>query len=320
MRAVRYHEHGGSDVLQVDEIDRPEPGPEDVLLEVAAAGVNPVDTYFREGSYAPATLPMTAGVDAAGIVVEIGDRVEGFEVGDPAFATGLGRDRQGTYAEYVAVPEDRIASLPDGVDLVEAGAAGNVAVTAWRALIDHAEVEPAESCLIHGGNGGVGHVAVQLSAATGAHVVTTARPRYHDRLVELGADAVIDYEREDLVEAVREATRGGADVILDHRLHEYLQFDAEVAARNARVIGIGEKEPAVGFERSAAARAIELRLQMMIMFNAPRIADPLARLAYLFDRGDLSIEIARMYDLDAASEAHRDVFEESVFGKLVVIP
>lgn len=320
MRAVRYHEHGGPDVLQVDEIERPEPGPEDVLLEVAAAGINPVDTYFREGSYAPAALPMTAGVDAAGTVVEVGDRVEGFEVGDPAFATGLGRDREGTYAEYVAVPEDRIAPLPPGVDLVDAGAAGNVAVTAWRALIDHANIEPAEACLIHGGNGGVGHVAVQLAAATGAHVVATAKPRYHDRLAELGADAVVDYEREDLADAVREATRGGADVILDHRLHEYLQFDAEVAARNARVIGIGEKEPAVGFERSAAARAIELRLQMMIMFNAPRIANPLARLAYLLDRGDLSIEIARTYDLEGASEAHRDVFEESFFGKLVVVP
>lgn len=320
MRAVRYHGHGGPRVLQVDEIDRPEPGGGDVLLDVAAAGVNPVDTYFRDGSYEPYTLPMVPGTDVAGTVAAVGDEVADLEIGDRAFATGLGKDRQGTYAEYVAVPADRVVALPDGVDPVEAGSAGNVAVTAWRALIDHAAVEPAESCLIHGGSGGVGHVAVQLAATAGARVVATASPAYHDRVRELGADAVLDYDREDLATAVRDAAGGGADVILDHRLDEYLQFDVDVANEGARVVGVGENEPAVGFERSASARAVELQLQMMLMFNTPRLTEPLERLAYLLDVGDLSIEVDRTYSLEEAADAQRAVMEDSFLGKLAIVP
>jgi len=320
MRAVRYHEHGGTDVLQVDEIDRPDPGHGEVVVEVAAAGVNPVDTYFREGSYEPFTLPMIPGCDVAGEVVGVGAGVSAVDAGDPVFATGLGAQHQGTYAEYVSVPADRLARLPDGVELVEAGAAGVVAGTAWRALIDHAGLEPAEAALIHGGSGGVGHAAVQVAAAAGARVLTTASPTYHERLRELGADVVFDYSRDDLADAVREASGGGVDVVLDHRLDDYLQFDADVAATGARVVGIGEHDPAVGLSDDGVARSKDVSYQFMSLFNAPRLADILDRLAVLLDRGDLSIEVARTLDLDEAAEAQRAVLEDSFLGKVVLTP
>jgi|APHM01.1.fsa_nt_gi NADPH:quinone reductase and related Zn-dependent oxidoreductases len=248
MRAVRFHSHGGTDVLQVDEIEQPKPASDEVLIDVHGAAVNPVDTYFREGSYEPFTLPMIPGIDAAGEVVAVGDDVTGFSEGDSAMATGIGKDHYGGYAEYAAIPDDRVVALPDEVDTVAAGAAGVAAVTAWRALISHADLQLGDRCLIHGGSGGVGHAAVQLAAAAGAQVITTASPGYHDELTDLGADAVFDYRRDDLADAVREASEGGVDVILDHRMHEYLQFDADVAATGCRVVGIGEKEQQVGFE------------------------------------------------------------------------
>jgi len=320
MRAVRFHEHGGADVLQVDEVERPDPGPDEVLLEVAGAGVNPVDTYFREGSYEPYGLPAIPGVDAAGEVVAVGESVTDLVPGDVAYATGLSSDRPGGYAEYVAVPTDRVVRLPDGVDPVAAGGAGVVAVTAWRALVDHAGVEPAEDVLIHGGSGGVGHVAVQLARAVGARVVATAAPAYHDEVEALGAATVLDYARDDLADAVLAATDGGPDVIIDHRLDDYLQFDADVAATGGRVVGIGENDPGIGFERASDARAKDLEVTLMSTFNTPRLADPMARLALLFDRGDVRVEVARTYDLDAAGEAQHAVMDDSFLGKLVVTP
>ena len=327
MRAVRFHEHGGPEVLSVDEADRPEPMGHDVLIEVRAAGVNPVDTYFREGSYEPFELPMTPGVDFAGEVRETGEYVSEFEEGDRVYGTGLGRSHHGGYAEYARSPTDRVVHLPESVDFTVAGGAGVAAVTAWRALVDHASLEPAETCLVHGGSGGVGHAAVQLAAVTGAHVLTTAQPEYHDRLRELGADAVFDYSRDDIADAVREACTEkagangeGVDVVLDHRLDDYLQFDAEVAATGARVVGIGEHDPAVGFEHDGVARSKDVSYQFMSMFNTPEFAAPLARLAYLMAQEKLTIDVAHEYELDEASEAQRAVLEDSFLGKIVLVP
>lgn len=321
MRAVRLSDHGGPDVLQVEEIDRPNPDGHELLVEVAAAGVNPVDTYFRDGSYDPADLPFTPGVDVAGIVVEVGEYVEGFEAGDRVYGTGIGNATyQGAYAEYATVPEDRIVPLPDGVDMTEAGAAGVVAVTAWRALIDHAALDPAEYCLIHGGSGGVGHVAVQIGAAIKSRVITTTASQYHDSVRDFGAETVLDYARDDLADAVLDASNSGVDVVLDHRLDDYLQLDADVAAKRARVVGIGENQPDPGFTNDGAARSKDVKYQFMSMFNTPDLRSPLRGVAHLMDIGALSIEVARTYDLKMANEAQRAVVEDSFLGKLVIEP
>ncbi|RZH66584.1 NADPH:quinone reductase [Natrinema altunense] len=321
MRAVRLHEHGDADVLQVEEVDRPEPAADELLLEVAAAGVNPVDTYFRDGSYTPVDVPFTPGVDVAGTVVETGPTVENFEDGDRVYGTGIGNGGfQGAYAEYATVPTDRVVHLPDGVDVTEAGAAGVAAVTAWRALIDHADLEPAEHCLIHGGSGGVGHAAVQIAAAVSARVITTAADEYHDALAEYGAETVLDYGRDDLADAVRAAADGGVDAILDHRLDDYLQFDADVATTGARVVGIGENSPDPGFSNDGVARSKDVSYQFMSMFNTPDLRVPLRGVASLMETGALSIEVARTYDLEAAADAQRAVVNDSVLGKLVIEP
>jgi NADPH:quinone reductase len=321
MRAVQLSEHGGPDVLQVEEIDRPEPAADELLVEVTAAGVNPVDTYFRDGSYQPVDVPFTPGVDFAGTVAGAGSDVGGFSEGDRVFGTGIGNASfQGGYAEYATVPTDRVVHLPDGADLTEAGAAGVAAVTAWRALIDHADLDPAEYCLVHGGSGGVGHAAVQLADAVSARVVTTAAERYHDTLGKLGADTVLDYGRDDLDAAVLEESDGGVDAILDHRLDDYLQFDADVAAEGCRVVGIGENSPDPAFTNDGAARSKDVSYQFMSMFNTPDLRVPLRGVAHLMAAGRLSIEIDRTYGLEEAPQAQRDVMDESFLGKLVVEP
>ena len=321
MRAVRLHEHGDADVLQVDDVDRPTPGAHELLVEVAAAGVNPVDTYFRDGSYEPVAVPFTPGVDVAGVVAGTGEAVTDFTEGDRVLGTGIGNGSfQGSYAEYATVPTDRVVSLPDGADLTEAGAAGVAAVTAWRALIDHADLEPAEHCLVHGGSGGVGHAAVQIADAVSARVLTTAAQGYHDDLEVLGAETVLDYGREDLAEAVLEASDGGVDAILDHRLDDYLQFDADVAATGCRVVGIGENSPDPGFSNDGVARSKDVSYQFMSMFNTPDLRVPLRGVAHLMATDALSIELARSYDLEEAGQAQRDVMTDSFLGKLVVEP
>ena len=318
MRAVRYHEHGGPEVLRVEETETPAPGHGEVRVAVEAASVNPVDTYFREGSYEPPELPMIPGADFAGVVDGVGPGVSRFAEGDRVFGTNLGNDRQGTYAEAVVAPTDRVAHLPDGVAFAEGAAVALVGATAWQALVAHADLAPAETTLIHGGNGGVGHVAVQLADASGARVVTTARPTYHGRLSSLGADTVIDYRDDQLAEALSHA--GAPDVILDHRLDEYLSLDAAVAAEGCRIVGIGNTDSAAGFDDVAGARARELSLSLMSVFNTPDVAAVLDSIGSLVARGDVVPEVTDVYDLSAVADAQRAVVEESQFGKVVLEP
>jgi len=318
MRAVRYHEHGGPGVLRVDEVPMPEPGPGEVAVEVRAAAVNPVDSYVREGTYDGPPLPAVPGADFAGVVTAVGEGVERFCPGDRVFGTNLGVNRPGTCASAVCAPADRTAHLPDGVTFVEGAAVALVGATAWRALVDHAGVEPAETVLVHGGSGGVGHVAVQLAAAAGARVVATARPTYHDRLDDVGADVTIDYRRDDLAEAVREA--GPPAVVLDHRLDEYLSLDGAVAAQGGRVVGIGDEAADAALADVPAARRRELSLTLLSVFNTPDLPAVLGRLGRLVAAGDVVPEIDRTVALDGVADAHRALTEESFFGKLVVEP
>jgi|APHM01.1.fsa_nt_gi NADPH:quinone reductase and related Zn-dependent oxidoreductases len=174
MQAVRYHEHGEADVLGVDEIARPTPDRNEVLVEIEAASVNRVDVMFRSGQYGELPLPAIPGGDGAGIVAGVGNAVERFSVGDRVVASGMDRATGGTFAEYAAIPTSKLAALPDDVPWEVAGAIGNVGATAWTALEELAGVQAGDRVLVHGGSGGVGHMAVQIAAESGAEVITTA--------------------------------------------------------------------------------------------------------------------------------------------------
>lgn len=319
MRVVRYHEYGGPDVMTVEEVDRPTPGPGEVLVEMRAASVNPVDAKFRSGTVPRVTFPAIPGGDGAGVVGAVGDGVDAFDVGDRVFASGMGHAEGGTFAEYVAFPEMKLAHLPESVPFEVGGAIGNVGCTAWTALVDIAGLRPGDRCLIHGGAGGVGHVAVQLAAAGGAEAVATAGfAEARARVRDLGAVEALDYDSDSLADEVLAATDGaGVDVVLDHLLERYLAVDLEVAAEGAHVVTItGDVAGTAG----GPLRNKEVTLRGMSMGNRPERRGILERLAALLERGDLTAVVHRTYDLDEVRQAHRDVVEGGYVGKLVVTP
>jgi NADPH:quinone reductase-like Zn-dependent oxidoreductase len=323
MDAVRYHSAGGPTVLELESVDRPEPGHHGVLVEVEAAAVNPVDAKVRMRRDPP--RPKTTGSDLAGTVAAVGDGVTDFDVGDRVFATGLhtARFAGGSFAEFAAVPRDMVAPLPDGVGFEAGAAVALVGVTAWRAFVDHGGLEPGGSAFVHGGNGGVGHVAIGLATAMGASVACSAKPGYADALTDLGADAVIDYDRDDLAAAVTDGF-GPSDVVLDHMPETYLGTDVDLAAFAGDVVIIAG--PDAEFPDASAARSKELDIHMMSMSNLathrelPPMAPILENLGRLLADGRLEVLIDRRYGLDEAAEAHRAVLEDSVLGKILVIP
>ncbi|HVW92284.1 MAG TPA: NADP-dependent oxidoreductase [Devosia sp.] len=196
MEAMRIHEFGGPDVLQRDDVQRPAAGPGELLVRVAAASVNPVDFKMRAGGYSrqQQDLPITLGRDLAGTVEQVGPGVSGFSTGDEIFAL-LGRDR-GTYAEYVLVKPEEAARKPKNLSFIEAAAVPLAGLTAWQGLFDQGGLAAGQRVLIHGGAGGVGHLAVQFAKAHGAFVATTASAQDADYLRGIGADEVIDYKNQ----------------------------------------------------------------------------------------------------------------------------
>ena len=326
MRVIQYHEFGGPDVLQFERIDEPTPAPDEVLIETRAIGVNPCDSLRREGLWDD-ELPLIPGSDVAGIVKTAGNRVTRFNVGDRVYGTiphlnvsGARGDRQGTYADHVVAREDRLATLPDGISFEIGAGVGLVGITAWRALLHFGELEPGQTCLVHGGSGGVGHVAVQLASTLGAHVIATAGTEKQDLVSDLGADVMLDYANPNLETEIIEAADDGVDVVLDHRLGEYVQLDINVSSYGGSVVAIGGNYDSPTITDLTEAIGKDLTIQPMDMFNEPDIAGSLDRLSYLLRTGRLTVEIAEIFDLADAAEAQRMVDEGSFTGKIVLRP
>src|SRR4051795_10054043 len=232
MRAVIATEPGGPEVLTLTEMPDPRPGHGEVLLDVAAAGLNRADLLQRQGFYPPTPgASDVIGMECSGTVAAVGEGVTGWSVGDEACALLAG----GGYAERVAVPAGQLMPVPDGVDLVTAAAVPEVAATVWSNVFMVAGLQPQETLLVHGGAGGIGSFAIQLAHQLGARVVTTGGTA--DKLAAcaaLGADVVVNYREEDFVEVVRASTDGGVDVILDNMGAKYLDRNVDALRTQGR--------------------------------------------------------------------------------------
>ena len=210
MRAIRQLSLGGPDVLELVDVPRPEPGPTEVLVRVAAAGVNHVDWKVRARGGFLGEPPFTVGWDVAGIVEELGRGVTRFAPGDRVFGMPRFPREAAAYAEYVTAPSRQLALIPEGLGDVEAAALPLAGLTAWQALVETAGVGPKSRVLILAAAGGVGHLAVQIAKARGAYVIGTARAEKHAFLASLGADEAVDYTTGPLAGRIADV-----DVVLD---------------------------------------------------------------------------------------------------------
>jgi putative PIG3 family NAD(P)H quinone oxidoreductase len=238
MRAVIASGSGGPEVLSIVERPDPVPGPGEVVLDVAAAGLNRADLLQRRGFYPPPPgASDVLGMECSGTVSAVGPDVDGWSVGDRACALLAA----GGYASRVVVPAGQVMPVPDGVDLITAAALPEVACTVWSNVFMIAGLKPDETILVHGGAGGIGTMAIQLASQLGARVLTTAgTPEKLALCSSLGADVTINYRDEDFVEVTREATDGhGADVILDNMGAKYLARNLDALAVEGRLVVIG---------------------------------------------------------------------------------
>src|SRR5438128_4426042 len=212
MKAVVLREYGGPEALKLQDVSRPEPKDDEVLVRVIAAAVNPVDAYARQGRLSERGLdkrPMIIGYDIAGVVEKIGAKVTKFIAGDAVYAY-LPIMRGGGYAEFAIAKEGEMALKPKNIDFEKAAAVPLAATTAWQALIDEAKIDNGQTVLIHGGSGGVGHFAIQIAKARGAKVIATASTANQDLLRQLGVDQPIDYTTTKFQDVVKDV-----DVVLN---------------------------------------------------------------------------------------------------------
>ncbi len=323
MRAVVTDGAGGPEVLSVAEVADPEPGPGEVLVRVAATAVNRADTLQRQGFYPPPPgASEIIGLECSGTVAALGPDVEGWAVGDEVCALLAG----GGYAELVAVPAGQLMPVPDGVDLVTAGALPEVACTVWSNVFMVAGLQRGEVLLVHGGAGGIGNLAIQLGAALGARVFTTAGTEEKRAFCrELGAEVAIDYHEEDFVEVVREHTGGaGADVVLDNMGAKYLGRNVDALATEGRLVVIGMQ----GGSKGELDLGVLLRKRGAVVATSLRGRPPEGKAAIcasvvehvwpLVADGTVRTVVDTVLPLEQVADAHRRMDEGAHTGKIVL--
>ena len=306
MKAIVIHEYGGPEVLKYEDVPRPEPKEDQILIRVIAAGVNPVDGMIRSGMFAKdgnRAFPIILGGDVAGVVEKVGSKITKFKAGDPVFAY-VSLDDSGGYAQYALVTEREAALKPKSLSYVEAAAVPIVALTAWQALIDTARLSEGQTVLIHGGSGGVGTFAIQIAKAGGAKVIATASSAKQDLLKELGADVAIDYTKQKFEEIARVV-----DVVLD-------SVGKDTLARSYGVVKKG------GFIVTLVARIDQAELDNYGIRGASLSVEPnsheLAEIGKLIDEKKIKVVVSQTFPLSEARKAQEQAATGHTRGKIVL--
>jgi NADPH:quinone reductase-like Zn-dependent oxidoreductase len=305
MKAIRIHAYGGAETLQYEEVPRPEPKSGEVLIQVYAAGVNPIDWKIREGYLKQIfdyPLPVIVGTDVAGVVASVGDGVTTLQPGQ-AFYGVVDMTLSGAYAEYALGYADAIAPKPQTLDYIHAASVPIVAMTAWQALFDGANLQPGQTVLIHGAAGGVGSYAIQLAKWKGARAIATASAANIDYVQSLGADRVIDYTTQLFEQQVKDV-----DVVLD-------LVGAETQARSWQAIRSGGTlVSTLGVPRSGIPQDIKA----IPVFVNPRVNSQLQQIAQLIDDGHIKVTVEQTFDLSEAAKAQEVSQHGHPRGKLVL--
>ncbi len=319
MKAIQVKEFGGPEVMQLQDVPELQAGAGQVVVKVKAAGVNPYDTYMRQGTYAiKPTLPYTPGSDAAGVVAAVGAGVEGLAVGNRVYVSGT---LTGAYAEQTLAEAWQVHHLPSNVTFAQ-GAGVNVPyATAYRALFLIGHAKPGETLLIHGATGGVGIAGVQLARAAGMRVIGTGgTERGRELVIKQGAHHVLDHHAPDYIDELLKLTAGrGVDVVLEMVANVNLAKDLSALAAGGRIVVIGNRgnieiNPREIMRRDAAVLG-------MVLWNTSRsdLTTIHAGIGAGLENGSLRPVVGKEFPLAEASQAHRAVSEPGSFGKIVLI-
>jgi NADPH:quinone reductase-like Zn-dependent oxidoreductase len=302
MKAVRIHRFGGPEVLQIDDVPDVQASGDRLRIRVSAASVNPVDYKIRQGGYPKVTeqdLPVTLGRDVAGVIDAAGG---GFAAGDEVYAHLDWAD--GGYAEYALCAPVGVALKPSSLSMVEAAAVPLAATTAWQGLFDHGGLKAGERVLIHGASGGVGAFAVQFARIAGAEVIATASADQIERVRSLGAGQVIDHKAHKFEEVVHDV-----DLVFDLIGKDTQDRSFQTLKPAGRLIStVQDPDPAKAAEAGVTARR----------YMATPNAGQLANFSKLIDTGQVLVTVAKVFDLDEATEAHRCLEQDAPHGKVVL--
>ncbi|GAA4856721.1 NADP-dependent oxidoreductase [Actinomycetospora corticicola] len=311
MKAVRFHEYGGPEVLRYEDVEQPVPGAGQVRVRVAGTSFNPVDDGIRGGYLQgpfPVALPHVPGIDVAGTVDALGDGVEGLRVGDEVVGF-LPMVDDGASAEFVVTPAEVLTAAPRGLPLADAAALPEVGLTARQAVVEDAAVRAGQRVLVNGAGGAVGGYAVQLAKRAGAHVVATGSPRSAGRLRALGADEVVDHTAGAVADAVTEPV----DVLLNLARLTPEAFRALVGrVRDGGVVVNTVPASPAPADEARGVRAVELFVR--------NDAAALAELVGLVERGELTVDVDRRVPLAELAGVHAEADAGTLRGKVVVVP
>lgn len=315
MKAVQIHAFGGPEVLQLEEVARPVPAADEILLKVYASGVNPVDRVVRAGSSAALrynlSLPMTLGWDAAGVVEAVGREVTGFRKGDAVYGVP-NFPGNGSYAEYCAAKASQFAHKPQRLSFLEAASVPLAGLTAWTALFKYGQLQAGQRILIQGASGGVGSLAVQFAKAKGAYVIGTASADNLEYLQQIGADEVLDYRNPQIEELVRDV-----NVVLEASLLRDNTARVKAVAllkKGGIFVSVNTDFPFDDAVRAALARQ---EATGELAANQPR-QDWLAEIAGLIDAGQVQVLVGQVVPLAQVAETHRESPVPPGRGKLVL--
>jgi NADPH2:quinone reductase len=320
MKAILVREFGDPDVLKLEEVPTPQPTAGQVLVRVKATGVNPYDTYMRNGTYAiKPSLPYTPGSDAAGTIESVGAGVTRIKRGDRVYTANT---LSGAYAEYALALESQVHPLPDRVSFPQGAGVWVPYGTAYHALRHSADARGGETVLVHGASGGVGIAAVQIARAMGLVVLGTAgTPKGLDLARREGAHHVFDHRQSGYHDAILHATGGrGVDVVLEMLANVNLGSDLKLLAKDGRVIVIGSRGDVTITPRDLMTRRASVRAFTLWSVSDAEAREIHAAIAAGLDNGSLRPIVGRELPLTQAAQAHRDVLAPGAFGKIALIP
>lgn len=306
MKAIVLHEYGGPEMLRYEDAPRPAPREDEVLIRVIAASVNPVDVAVRSGKYAEyfhTTLPLIPGMDAAGVVEKAGSKISKLKAGDPVYAFFTLRE-EGGYAEFAIAKENEVSRKPQSITYEQAAAVPAAGSTAWQALIDTGKLCAGQTVLIHGGSGGVGHMAIQIAKARGARVIATASTANQGFLKKLGADQAIDYTKSKFEEVVKDV-----DVVLDAVGGETLTRSYGVVKKGGIIVTIADEPDQAALDKHG--------IRGVSIASAPK-SDTFEELTRLIEAKKLTPIVSQVFPLAEAARAQDQIATRHTRGKVVL--